>query len=187
MPEVEGVLVMGFTKLDEGILRSSIMAEPPEVFKVWIAILASTDPDGVARVSSVFLSSVCYLALDIVDNSLAILEAPDPRSRSLIEDGRRIRRVDGGYLVINYGKYRDFTYSMNPDSVRKREYRKRVSVGHSGTCPGHSASASDIPSSEIPNIPNCVPAPQKYIPHDIAVEEYWRKKGARGSGKGGVS
>jgi len=137
---------MGFTKLDEGILQSSIMAERSDVFKVWIAILASAGSDGIARVSSVFLSSACHLSQRVTDHALEILSAPDPRSRSLADDGRRIRRVDGGYFLTNYEKYREFTYSDNPESVRKREYRSRkreeANPGHSGTCPGHSASAS---------------------------------------------
>lgn len=145
---------MGFTKLHATILQSSIMAEPPEIFKVFVAILAATDPDGIARVSSTFLAAVCYFPLETIDQALAALEAPDLRSRSLNDEGRRIQKIDGGYLVINYEKYREFSYSMNPEAVRKREYRgkrkdEHESSGHSGTCPGHSASvfSSSPPSS----------------------------------------
>ena len=42
---------MGFTKLDEVILKSSIMAEPSDTFKVWICILAACDENGLAAVS----------------------------------------------------------------------------------------------------------------------------------------
>lgn len=140
---------MGFTKLDERILQSSVMAESGSVFKVWIALLASCGQDGIAKVSSVFLASTCHLSLKMTDHALEILSGPDPRSRSLAEDGRRIVRVDGGFHLVNYEKYRAFTYSENPESVRKREYRHRNKAGedrdipgHVGTCPGHSASAS---------------------------------------------
>lgn len=142
---------MGFTKLDEGILQSSIMAESCATFKVWIALLASCGSDGIARVSSVFLASTCHLPLKSIDHSLEILSLPDTRSRSLIEEGRRIIRVDGGYFIVNYEKYRTFTYSDHPESVRKREYRKRIkegdALGHVPFCPGHSASASVFNSS----------------------------------------
>jgi hypothetical protein len=120
---------MGFTKLDEGILRSSIMAEPAETFKAFIAILASTDPDGIARISSTFLAGACYLPIEIVDKAIETLEAPDPRSRTLGDEGRRIHRVDGGYLVINYQKYREFSPNEgNPDSpgaIRSRRWREK--------------------------------------------------------------
>ena len=137
---------MGFTKLDGNLLQSSIMAEPSETFKVFITILASTGPDGIARVSSTFLAAACYLPIGIIDEALLSLEAPDPRSRSLNDDGRRIKRVDGGYFVVNYEKYRSFTYSDKSEAARKREYRKKLRegdiMGHHGTSPGHSASAS---------------------------------------------
>jgi hypothetical protein len=136
---------VGFTKLDEGILRSSIMAEDPVTFKVWIAFLASCEPDGIARVSSVFIASVCRFTQEQVDKAVKRLSRPDLGSRSEEHEGRRIQRVDGGYLIFNYEKYRAFSYSMKRDAVRKREQREKA-VGHSrDNVPlgvGHSASAS---------------------------------------------
>ena len=140
---------LGFTKLDEGILQSSIMAEDPATFKIWIALLASCGPEGIARVSSVFLSSVCHLSLEITDRALGILEKPDPRSRGIAEEGRRIKRVDGGYFVVNYEKYRAFTYSMKNDAIRQRRHREAAKSVTERDIPvtkcdshGHSASAS---------------------------------------------
>ncbi len=148
---------MGFTKLDSGILQSSIMAEPPETFKVFVAILASTGPDGIARISSTFLAAACFFPLDVVDEALVTLEAPDPRSRSLNDDGRRIRRVDGGYFVINYDKYRSFCPQPgdpdSPGAVRTRKWRERKGQSVSVTSPNHgdvssaSASSSASPST----------------------------------------
>lgn len=122
----------GFVKLSANILQSSIMLESPETFKCWITILASCDSDGVARISPVFLMSVCHLDKETVLKSLNILESPDQLSRSQNEDGRRIKRIDGGYEIINYHKYRDWTYSSNPDSVRKKSLRdrKKAEAGH---------------------------------------------------------
>ena len=151
---------MGFTKLDEGILRSSIMAEDAETFKIWITFLASCAPDGIARVSAIFLSSVCRLPLETVHKAIIKLEAPDPESRSETEEGRRIIPVDGGWFIVNFEKYRSFNYSLKNEAVRKREYRERVKKGTLKDkrdkrdivpfVPGHSASASDIINSDIP-------------------------------------
>ena len=120
---------MGFTKLDERILQSSIMAEKAEVFKVWIALLASCGPDGVARISSIFLASACHLPQRTVDNAIEVLSSPDPRSRSLADEGRRIRRVDGGYFVVNYEKYRAFSPNEgnpnSPGALRVRRWREK--------------------------------------------------------------
>jgi hypothetical protein len=116
---------MGFTKLDANILQSSIMAAPSNTFKVWVTLLAACGHDGIARVSSVFISSVCHLPSSAVDKALEYLESPDSHSRSTNDDGRRIRRVDGGYFVINYRKYRAFTLSDAPEAVRQRRHREK--------------------------------------------------------------
>jgi hypothetical protein len=96
---------------------------------VWIAILASTGPDAIARVSSTFLSAICYLPIETVDVALNALESPDPRSRSLDDEGRRIRRVDGGCFVVNYDKYRAFLPQEgdrnSPGAVRVRRWREK--------------------------------------------------------------
>ena len=95
---------MGYTKLDEGILLSSIMACDPKTFKVWISLLAACKPDGVSRVSSVALSGICRLTQEETDAAIAELSSGDSNSRSLDEEGKRIERVDGGYRIINYQK-----------------------------------------------------------------------------------
>lgn len=115
---------MGFTKLDSGIVQSSIMQEDPEVFKAWIVFLAVCDPDGVSRVSPVYISSICHFSIERTMEIIRLLESPDPLSRSINDDGKRIERVDGGYRIINYQKYREFTYSKSPDALRKRKKRE---------------------------------------------------------------
>lgn len=134
---------MGFTKLDERILQSSIMAESAITFKVWITLLAACRQNGVAYVSSVYIASIAHLPLKKVDESLLRLESPDVNSRSLRDDGRRIRRVDGGYEIINYSAYRDAALK-DAEAERKRVYRERKSdcPDKSGRCPDSSASAS---------------------------------------------
>jgi hypothetical protein len=141
---------MGFTKLDEGILMSSVMAEDSNTFKVWIALLASCKEDGISRVSTIGLASHCFLTLDIVKQAIKKLESPDTESRSTNDEGKRIRRVDGGFEIINYQKYREMTYS---ETEAKRKYIKRNCPdisGHVQKVPDYSASASASASaSEI--------------------------------------
>lgn len=111
-----------FTKLDRGILLSSIMAEDSDTFKVWIVLLAACDADGIAPVSAVYISSVARLPLDTVKAAIARLEAPDPESRSTNDEGRRLRRVDGGYEIVNYEVYRAKSL-REAEAERKRLYR----------------------------------------------------------------
>ena len=113
---------MGFTKLDEGILQSSVMAADPVTFKVWIALLAACKADGVAAVAPTFLASVCRLTDEQVRTALVELAAPDKNSRGTEADGRRVERVDGGWRVINYARYRREGLRAAATEV-KREYR----------------------------------------------------------------
>lgn len=134
---------MGFTKLDEGILLSSIMQESPEVFKVWIALLAACKEDGVARVSPSGIAAVCFLPIDGVRSIFEKLSSPDQDSRSVNDDGRRIRRVDGGWEIINYQKYRELS-TKEKEARRKWESRRKCPdmSGQIRTTPDCSASAS---------------------------------------------
>jgi len=142
---------MGFTKLDAGILQSSIIAEDSDTLKVWIILLASCRPDGIAPISELFISGVGHMAMENVTAAMAKLEGPDKFSRSKDNEGRRIRRVEGGFLIINYQYYRSvWHYSHNPESVRKRQLRQikseeALSAPHPGTSPDKSGQFQDGP------------------------------------------
>jgi hypothetical protein len=134
---------MGFTKLDERILQSSIMAESPIVFKVWITLLAACESNGIAYVSPIYLASICHLRLSQVQAALERLQSPDSNSRSTHEDGRRIRRIDGGFEIINYLQYREAAL-RDAEAERKRLYRQKNKECPDSVrfCPDSSASAS---------------------------------------------
>lgn len=135
---------MGFTKLDEGIVFSSIMSEDDSVFKVWTILLATCKQDGISHISSSFIEKITGKDEAEIDRCLKILSSPDKKSRSTNDEGKRIEKVDGGYSVINYQKYREFTYSDNPEAVKKRKQRDKKGdiLGHVPDMFGHSASAS---------------------------------------------
>lgn len=111
---------MPFTKLDSGILQSSIMAADPALFKVWIALLASCGPDGVARVAPTYISAVCRMDLEVTRECFKRLTEPDPDSRTPDHEGRRIERVDGGWAILNYKKYRE----IRDKDDRRRQLRE---------------------------------------------------------------
>jgi len=152
---------MGFTKLDERILQSSIMAEDATTFKVWITLLAACERNGIAYVSPVYLSSVCHIPLNRITASLERLESPDKNSRSLADEGRRIKRVDGGYEIINYLAYREASL-RDAEAERKRLYReeRRKCPDSVRECPdasaSASASASDISSKNKKDKPKII-------------------------------
>ena len=144
----------GFTKLDSGIVDSSIWDEPSDVLKVFQTFWVKSDSKGIVRSTeeSIFRTanlrdmSQNPLPREWFDECLKRLLSPDPRSRTTTNEGRRIVRInESEWQIVTYKDNRERTYSSNPESVRKRIQRE----GHSGTCPktkknvpGHSASAS---------------------------------------------
>jgi hypothetical protein len=97
----------GFVKVYGAILDSSVWAEPLSTRVVWITMLAMADRHGHVAASSDGISRRANVPLKATDHALEILAAPDLRSRSGDFEGRRVERVDGGYRILNYKKYRD--------------------------------------------------------------------------------
>jgi hypothetical protein len=95
-------------------------------------LLAKARADGIARVAPSVVAS--RLGIPVKDCAAAfdILQSPDPESRSLDHEGRRIERVDGGWKILNYNKYRS---KRDADSRREqtreatRRWRDRAAAG----------------------------------------------------------
>lgn len=121
---------MGFTKLDEGIVHSSIWSEALATRVLWVTMLAMADSKGFVSSSRSGLLRAANIPLEEFDSALGILEAPDPDSRSPEYDGRRVQKCDGGWTVLNYLRYREFTYSGSKEAIKKR--RQRDKKGHKG-------------------------------------------------------
>lgn len=154
---------MGFTKLDSGIVDSSIWDEHSDVMKVFISFWTKSNPEGLvsATKSSIFRSSNL---LDLNKNPqpfkyfekiLNILKAPDETSKSKEYGGARIVELEESkWLIVNYKKYREYTYSDNPEAVKKRKQRaKKGTQRDTSKCvQGHSASvyASLYASLSVP-------------------------------------
>jgi hypothetical protein len=118
---------MPFVKLDCGVLDSSLWAEPSDVVKVFLTMLAMCDAEGLCPATAPGIAGRANLPLTKVRRILTKLEAPDADDRSGVAEGRRIQRVPGGYLITNYLAYRDKDYGAAERARRYRE-RKRQAV-----------------------------------------------------------
>lgn len=143
---------MGFVKLDTGILRSTIwfdkdardvfltallMAEPREfaepIPQIEVQSLKATGwvaPAGwygFVPAASVGIISVAGISNEAGWAALERLGRCEADSRSQAFDGRRLIRIDGGYLVLNFMRYRekDHTAFLR---MRKLRARKRDAV-----------------------------------------------------------
>jgi hypothetical protein len=135
---------MPFVKLDCGILDSSLWAEDSDTCKVFLTMLAMCEPEGLCRATAPGISHRARLSLSVVKKALAVLESPDSESRSEEEDGRRIERVDGGYHIVNYLKYRaKSSLEERREQVREAVARHRAKVGNHGVINGNQVKAKD--------------------------------------------
>jgi hypothetical protein len=118
----------GYTKLFASLLASTVWSESNETRIVWITLLAMADSRGVAEASIPGLAVFARLPVESVRTALERLSAPDPDSRSQEHEGRRIVAIDGGWHLLNHGKYRE---RLNADErreylrLKQREYRQR--------------------------------------------------------------
>ncbi len=83
-------------------------------------MLAIADASGVVSASIPGLASVSNVSVDAARAAVAKLEDVDADSRTKDFDGRRIEPIDGGWHILNYGKYR----RMLSEEERK-EYKAR--------------------------------------------------------------
>jgi hypothetical protein len=131
---------MGFAKLDEGIVYSSLLLEDDYVFKVFILLIATCRSDGISPLTDIFIASVTRKSIENVREAIKILSSRDENSRIKCEGcdsfnlkvksgmsgtcpgqfetmcdncdklGQRVRKVDEGYYVINHSFYRGKDY-----------------------------------------------------------------------------
>lgn len=143
----------GFVKLDCGILNSTLwgdteardvfitallMAYPHEVTEPMVQVHVRTLEETGFVVQPGFYGFVPAAGVGIVRRSgveqeagLAALErlgAPEAESRTPDYEGRRLVRVTGGYIILNYMLYRNRDYTSAERSKRWRDRQRSSSA-----------------------------------------------------------
>jgi hypothetical protein len=143
----------GFTKLFGSIITSSIWSEDDKTRIMWITMLAITDADGFCSGSVVGMAAIARMKTEEAQAAIARLEAPDPYSRTPDHEGRRVQKCDGGWIVLNYPKYRDQARKekrneyMRNLMADKRALARKANNLLTGANPSASASASSSASA----------------------------------------
>lgn len=118
----------GFTKLFGDILYSSIWQEADATRLVWVTLLAMADREGVVRAALPGIAHAARVSPEATAEAMEKFQSPDPQSRSQDYEGRRVERVDGGWRLLNYEKYRGKMREadrMEYKRVKQAEYRQR--------------------------------------------------------------
>jgi hypothetical protein len=116
-----------YNKLFTKILDSSIWLEPTATRIVWLTFIAAMDESGFAQFASV--GNVAHRArvtLIEAQEAIVALEGPDTESSDPDNDGRRLERVPGGWLILNAEKHRAMvTKALIQEQTRLRVKRHR--------------------------------------------------------------
>jgi hypothetical protein len=119
----------GYCKLFTDIVTSTIWHTPNDCRVLWVTMLALKDEQNICRATVPALAKICDITTDKCEEYLQQFQEPDKFSRSQEYDGRRIERVEGGYLILNGQKYRDMLRGQERrDYIRQKvaEHRDRV-------------------------------------------------------------
>jgi hypothetical protein len=114
-----------WTKLDHSILQSSIWDAPNHVRLVWITMLALSDKDGYVGAAITGVAHESRVTIEEAKNAIEHLSSPDEYSRTKDEDGRRIQKVDRGWLILNYRKYRGETSEERKKRIDRERMRQK--------------------------------------------------------------
>ncbi len=120
---------MPFVKLDCGIIHSSLWAEDSDTKICWITLLLLADATGFVRAAASAIAREAGIPADVARRALDLFQSPDDESRTPDNQGKRVERVDGGYRVLNYEKYRERDYTNAERQKRHRQKQKSNVTG----------------------------------------------------------
>jgi len=123
----------GYTKLFSTILASTIWREPANVRVVWITMLAMADAEGHVDGSVPGLADLSRVTVDECQSALKTLSDPDYFSRTKTNEGRRIKEIEGGWVILNYVKYReaqpaDLRREQNREAQRRWREKRKLTI-----------------------------------------------------------
>ncbi len=116
----------GYTPLFEKIVDSSLWLEPDFVVKIFITMMAKKDKDNVVRGSAFNISQWAKKTELEVLEALKILAAPDTRRLEPQEfEGRRVEKVEDGWLMLNGKTYQDLMVKINRRAYKRNHEAQR--------------------------------------------------------------
>lgn len=135
-PERRAVKInMGYAKIHGEILHSTVwVGQPGSVRLTWLTMLILADEAGYVGASVPGLASTAGCTIPECEAALELFKAPDRHSRTKDHEGRRIVDADGGWIVLNHWKYRDYRTTKQVQAARrqaafKERQRERIENG----------------------------------------------------------
>lgn len=141
-----------FGKWFASTYTGSMIGAGANVFAVWSWVVANAGPDGLLEINPALLAAMIGEPVDDIEKAIAYLCAPDAKSRSSAEGGRRIVHVEAFlYSVVNHEKYRamrdeERRRTQNREAQRRR--RQKVTGADSQQASAQSAAVSPRQKTE---------------------------------------
>lgn len=155
-----------YNKLFTKILDSSIWLTSDATRLVWITFLAAMDEDGFVQYATPGNVAVrARVSEELVVQALKELESPEPSTAYDGDDGRRIERVPGGWMVLNAPKYRDI---VKREQI-KEQTRRRVAKHRSIKCNADVTDGNENVTSSDTNTDT-----EKKSSTEINFERFWK-------------
>ncbi|MFH1730161.1 MAG: hypothetical protein ABIF82_00740 [Planctomycetota bacterium] len=137
-----------FGKFFSSTFTGSMFGAGTDVFAVWGYVVANVI-DSSVELNPPLLAAILGTDADAIERAIAILTAPDPKSRNPAEDGRRLIHEGGyQYRVTSHEIYRSIrneeerrAYNREAQS-RSRAKRSKLSNGVSLTQPQKSTTSA---------------------------------------------
>jgi hypothetical protein len=106
--------------------ESSLLMCKPVTRWVFLYVLSQADENGFYRCAGVQnLAHAANVTMKQAQNAIEELQAVDPDSTSPDKDGCRLIRIQGGWHVVTYRKYREYRSKKQiRDSERQRQWRE---------------------------------------------------------------
>jgi hypothetical protein len=135
-----------YNKIFTKILDSSIWLESDATRIVWVTMIAAMDETGLCAFASVAnVARRANVTTDAATVAIRVLESPDADSSDPDNEGKRLERVPGGWIVLNAEKYRAIvTRALGQESNRRRVAKFRAKKKGVMDCNGLVMDANDL-------------------------------------------
>jgi hypothetical protein len=131
-------MARSWTPLWSIIVDSSVWTESDHIRIVFVTMLALKDSDDVCRMTPYQLARRANKSEQEVLDALKILSSPDTKRIEPQEnEGRRIKAVEDGWLILNGAKYRELVQTemrrarwRRAQAAKRRKAREAFQPGH---------------------------------------------------------
>lgn len=117
-----------FVPMSADIVESSLWDEDDSTIKIFMTMLAKKGPDHIIRKNTYQIAFWARKTEEEVKRALRILSEPDKRRMDQEFEGRRIRKVADGWLILNGAKYQKLMQDLFRKARRAqwmRDHRKK--------------------------------------------------------------